>query len=161
MSTIELRPMSSAEYDGYFELLTHEYAKEKVASGNWPAEGAIERAVAEQLQLLPEGTNTPNHYLFSVVAPDEAEPVGILWYAVRGEEKPFVWVYDIMIHDAYRRRGYASQAFEAMEAQVQALGIDSIQLHVFGFNRGAQAMYEKLGYEVTNLQMRKTLPKEE
>jgi ribosomal protein S18 acetylase RimI-like enzyme len=37
------------------------------------------------------------------------------------------------------------------------MGINSIRLHVFGYNHSAIAMYQKLGYETTNLQMEKKL----
>jgi hypothetical protein len=45
----------------------------------------------------------------------------------------------------------------AMEAEVKAMGLDRISLHVFGHNPGARRLYEKLGYETTNVYMAKQL----
>jgi RimJ/RimL family protein N-acetyltransferase len=44
-----------------------------------------------------------------------------------------------------------------MEEVVKIAGLNVIGLHVFGYNTGARAMYEKLGFEVTDVMMRKWL----
>jgi RimJ/RimL family protein N-acetyltransferase len=44
-----------------------------------------------------------------------------------------------------------------LESIVGALGLGRIGLHVFRHNPGAQALYEKLGYEVTGTNMQKRL----
>jgi ribosomal protein S18 acetylase RimI-like enzyme len=44
-----------------------------------------------------------------------------------------------------------------METLVKEQGVDMIALHVFGYNVGAQAMYKKLGFEVTDISMKKWL----
>ncbi len=49
------------------------------------------------------------------------------------------------------------QAFQALEIKVRELGLHTIALHVFGHNHAARAMYEKLGYITTNVQMLKTV----
>ena len=51
----------------------------------------------------------------------------------------------------------ARAAMIAIEDEVRQLGIDRIGLHVFGHNRGAWALYDQLGYEVTNVNMAKTI----
>ena len=38
------------------------------------------------------------------------------------------------------------------------LGLQGIALHVFGHNTGAQALYGKLGYVPTNINMFKAVP---
>ena len=40
---------------------------------------------------------------------------------------------------------------------MQALGVQRIGLHVFGHNTGAQALYARLGYGVTGLNLLKPL----
>lgn len=39
----------------------------------------------------------------------------------------------------------------------QELGMKKIGLHVFGHNKVARGLYEKLGYETTNVVMAKTI----
>ena len=46
---------------------------------------------------------------------------------------------------------------EQLELIVTALGLSTIGLHVFGHNRGARALYAKLGYGVTGINMMKNI----
>jgi ribosomal protein S18 acetylase RimI-like enzyme len=155
---IELVPMTAEQYEDYLDILLPDYAQEHVKAGNWAEEGALERAREEMDTYLPDGVATDDHYLYTLVDPELNAAVGILWYAIRGpEHNRQAFVYDIKIDDQFRRRGYASQAFQKMETMVKEMGINVIGLHVFGNNYGAIAMYEKLGFEVTDLMMRKWL----
>lgn len=45
-----------------------------------------------------------------------------------------------------------------VEAEGHERGLTGIALHVFGQNTGAQALYQKLGYLPTNINMFKQLP---
>ena len=84
--------------------------------------------------------------------------VGIIWLArILQGTKPLMFIYDFQIDEPYRRKGYGEQTLQAAEEKTKALGLDTIALHVFGFNRGARALYEKLGYEITNINMAKKL----
>jgi len=56
-------------------------------------------------------------------------------------------------------RALATAAFAALEGEARARGLAGIGLHVFGHNPGARALYEKLGYETTNLHMFKKVPR--
>jgi ribosomal protein S18 acetylase RimI-like enzyme len=156
---IELVPMTAEEYENYLERMAPDYAREHVEAGNWPAEGAVERALKEMREVyLPQGVNTENQFLFTLVDPEIGQPVGMLWYGIVGKvDRRQAFVYDVIVDEAYRRRGYGSQAFEKMEERVKAAGIGLIGLHVFGYNTGARKMYEKLGFEVTDIMMRKWL----
>lgn len=151
---VTLEPMTEAEYQNFLEPAIAEYAQNHVQAGQWTAEEAAEKARKEFLDLLPDGVKTPNHYLFTLVN-ESQQKVGILWFAMRGPREAFV--YDIRIDDAFRRRGYGSQAFHELENKVRTLRGVRIGLHVFGKNHGAIAMYNKLGYEPTNILMAKTL----
>jgi len=156
---IELAPMTAEEYEDYLVGMAPDYAREHVEAGNWPEEGAVDRALKEMREVyLPQGVETENHFLFTLVDPEIGEKVGMLWYGFleRGSRKQ-AFVYDVIVDEAYRRRGYGSQAFEKMEEMVKATGVNVIALHVFGYNTGARAMYEKLGYEVTDYMMKKWL----
>lgn len=45
----------------------------------------------------------------------------------------------------------------ALEGEVRALGLSGVGLHVFGHNAGALALYRKLGYQPTSIQMFKAI----
>ena len=82
----------------------------------------------------------------------------MLWFAIQAQgHKPEAFIYDIMIYEAYRRQGYATSALKVMEAKVRELGFYKISLHVFGHNSPAISLYEKIGYQPTNIMMTKEL----
>ena len=154
---VTLQPMSEEDYQAFLEPATAEYAQGHVEDGQWSADEALQRAREDFHRLLPDGVNTPNHYLFTLVN-DEHQKVGMIWFTMReGPSAPFAWIYDVRIEEAFRRRGYAQEAFAQLEPKVKALGGNKISLHVFGNNHGARDLYAKLGYIETNVQMSKTL----
>jgi ribosomal protein S18 acetylase RimI-like enzyme len=149
-----LIPMTASEYAAYMASSIPHFADAKVASGQWAPAEAL--ALAQQMhdELLPQGLATPDNFLFTVR--DGSSPVGIgmLWFAAqqRGAQR-IAYVYDVDISPEHQRKGHASRAFVALEAEVQKLGLSGIALHVFGQNAGAQALYRKLGFLTTNINM--------
>lgn len=151
---IQLVPMTQSEFDSYLESSIPEYAADKVRAGNWTEAESLERSRKGYAELLPHGLVTPNHYLFSVKDSQSDERVGWFWLAV---EKDNAFVYDIVIEEKHRRKGYGTQVLRVAEVEAKRLGCNKIGLHVFGFNEEAFALYQKLGYEVTNINMSKTV----
>ena len=153
-----LIPMSAETFDHYQVAAVAGYAEDNVASGRWPEEGAIARSQADFAESLPHGLQTPDNYLFEISAGDDGVCVGYIWFAVvekNGLRSAFV--YDVEIKPEFRRLGHAEAAFDLLEPLVRKLGLSSIGLHVFSQNTGAQALYRKLGYGVTSLNMLKHL----
>ncbi len=111
--------------------------------------------------MLPAGVATPDNYLYILHDDATDTNVGRLWFAIREEAgQRAAFVYDVHIFPAFQRRGYATQAFQALEQQAQALGLARIALHVFGHNHAARALYEKLGFVATNIMMSKAVDKD-
>jgi RimJ/RimL family protein N-acetyltransferase len=109
--------------------------------------------------LLPQGPNAHNNFLYSVR--DESDEVGIVWFALRDSGVGrSVWIYDI-IHEGFRRRGYASRTLELVEDMAKKLGARCLRLHGFSHNHGAQALYEKIGYTATSLTVAKAVQPEQ
>jgi RimJ/RimL family protein N-acetyltransferase len=154
---IHLEPMTEAEFQAYLKPAIDDYGQGHVKSGRWRAEEATEKSAAEFRELLPNGVHSADQHLFAIK--DEAgTQVGMLWFAVRDNNgKRSAFIYDVRIGEAFQRRGYATQAFQALETLARDMGLAAISLHVFGHNTGARALYEKLGYIVTNLHMTKSL----
>lgn len=153
-----LSPMRPEAYGPYFEAAVRAYAKDNVAAGRWPAQGAVERARADFESSLPQGLATPDNFLFEILASDHGPSVGILWFAIQtrnGLRSAFV--YDFEVKPEWQRQGHGLRAFQALEPIVAAMGLSTIGLHVFGHNPGAQALYAKLGYGVTGINMAKHL----
>jgi ribosomal protein S18 acetylase RimI-like enzyme len=66
-----------------------------------------------------------------------------------------VFIYDIAVDPAHRRKGYARQALAEIEAFARDHGYVGVQLHVFGGNTGARRLYLEAGYVETNITMLK------
>ena len=150
--------MSEDDFRAYQENEIREYAEDKIRSGAWSQENAYELSVQTHRRLLPEGLATPGQYIFSIRDEDLGQNVGVIWFA-RFEEggKRLAFIYDLIILEQFRRRGYGTQAMLALEEKVKEVGLDTIALHVFGFNQAALGLYEKVGYEITDINMAKTL----
>jgi ribosomal protein S18 acetylase RimI-like enzyme len=153
---VRFEPMTEAEFAAYCESSIASYAAEHVRAGTYPEEGSVEKARSEFHKLLPQGIHTPGQTLVWLVDEPSGERVGHLWWAERASD----WfIYDVEIREAFRRRGYAQQAFEELERRARAGGAPSVGLHVFGTNSGAITLYEKLGFETTHRMMAKKLSK--
>jgi ribosomal protein S18 acetylase RimI-like enzyme len=154
---VRLEPMTETELQAYLAPAIAEYAAEHVKGGRWNQAESLEESRKEFMQLLPDGVRTAKQHLFSI-RDDAGENVGMIWFAEREQGgKRAAFIYDVRIDEAFQRRGYATQAFQALEKVVRDMGLAAISLHVFGHNTAARALYEKLGFVITNLHMSKSL----
>jgi RimJ/RimL family protein N-acetyltransferase len=155
---VRLVELEGAAYRAYREHLVRDYAADKVRAGAWSPAESENRAAKDVDGLLPDGPTTHDHFLYSVRDDAIRSEVGTVWFALRDSGVGrSVWIYDIVINENYRRKGYASRTLELVEQEAGALGARSVELHVFGHNHGAQALYEKMGYKVTSITMAKHL----
>jgi ribosomal protein S18 acetylase RimI-like enzyme len=151
-----LRPATQAEFDEWLPQQEAAYAELIAASGSMSPEAAREKARRDTQHLWSSGLGTPGQLVFRVIAGDE--PVGWLWLAVPGPDDPaMAWVYDVVVDEAYRGRGYGRQAMLLAEREALARGMTSIGLNVHGRNAVAISLYDSLGYAVTAQQMKKSL----
>jgi ribosomal protein S18 acetylase RimI-like enzyme len=85
---------------------------------------------------------------------EAGERVGYAWFVP--EDRPFgrvVFIYDIAVDPAHRRKGYAQAALGEIEAFARERGCVGVQLHVFGGNTGARRLYQRAGYVETDVTM--------
>jgi ribosomal protein S18 acetylase RimI-like enzyme len=153
-----LMPLLPDAFPAFLESSVVGYAQSNLEAGRWSVEGAVERSLADFNLLLPQGLATPDHFIYEIRARALGTVVGHLWMAIEtrhGLRSAFV--YDLEIAPEFRRQGHARRAFLALETVVAGFGIASIGLHVFSYNVGAQALYESLGYQVTGVNMQKSL----
>jgi ribosomal protein S18 acetylase RimI-like enzyme len=153
---VSLRGMTEGEFEVFLAESIPEYATEKVKAGNWDAKEALRRSREEHTKLLPEGLTSPNQNLYVVEL--DGNPVGRLWLSLDADVAGGAgFVYDLFVEEPFRRRGIAAQAMVLLEKEAVRLGLRSLALHVFGYNLPARALYQKLGYEITNINMSKDL----
>ncbi len=154
---IRLERLTAEELAPYLDRLISGYAQGHVRDGQWTAAEAPERSRQEIRRLLPQGVDTPDHYLYAIRV--GSQDVGRIWFARRQEAggAPHAFVFDLFIDPEHRRHGYAEAAMRAIEPKIRELGLHRVALHVFGDNAGAIRLYERLGYSTTNLLMAKTV----
>ena len=152
-----LRPMTEPEYAAWLAGIIPAYAADKVASGQWSATESVERSTQEYAQLLPHGLATPDNHHFTV-EDARGKNVGVLWFAVKTRfNKRIAYLFNIQVKPEYQRQGNALAAMEALEAEVLRLDLQGIALHVFGHNEGARALYAKLGFQPTSINLYKPI----
>jgi RimJ/RimL family protein N-acetyltransferase len=155
---VRLDPLPGERFPAFRAHLETHYARDKVDSGAWSLAEAPRRAAAELDGLLPQETDTRDHFLFYVVDTVTHEEVGTVWIHVRDQGSGrVVWIYDLEVFDRFRRRGYATRILAAVEDKARELGADRVELHVFGHNAAARRLYERSGYEPTSISMSKRI----
>lgn len=155
---ITFEPMGEESFQRYCEQAIRAYAEDHIRGGRWTPDEAYEKSAEEFRTLLPQGVATPDHFIYDLVEGEGRQAVGMLWLNTqqRGGERQ-VFIYEVEIYEPFRRRGYAAQAFALLDEWARERGASAIRLHVFGHNHAARALYEKAGYEPTNIQMIKRL----
>jgi len=141
--SLVLRPMTLSEFEAFFADSSESYVDELVSAGMTP-ESARAQADRQLAELIPDGLDSPGQAFFTAWV-DES-PVGTLWLST---ERPMAFVYDILVHESARRRGYGEAIMNAAARWCRDLGHPALGLNVFAHNPGARALYEKLGYQVT------------
>lgn len=155
---ITLTPIEQSDFEAFLEQEIVEYAQDKVKSGNWLAETAIEKSRTEFMNLLPDGLQTKDQFIFTILDKPSQTKLGVLWVQVKMDETPRrAFINDFVIQPQFRGQGFGKQALQALDIKMEEMNVESIMLHVFAHNTTAISLYEKMGYEVTNLYMRKSV----
>ncbi len=148
--------MNQEEFKQYISYAIEDYAKDKIASGNWSEDEAFDLSRQSFEQELPKDEKTENNHLFSIFHNNIL--VGMIWVLQKAPSNPNEgFIYDFVIFEQYRGLGYGKKAMKEVEIIAKKLGMNKIGLHVFGHNKIARGLYEKMGYEITNITMAKTI----
>ncbi len=73
-------------------------------------------------------------------------------------QQTYVGVENLVVEEAFRHQGVGQALMDQVNQWVEKLGLKYIELTVWDFNAGAQAFYEKLGYQTLHHRLRKDLP---
>jgi GNAT superfamily N-acetyltransferase len=147
--------MSNTEITAFLARSNDEYINERVAWGD-----SVERATREASEqtdvAFPNGKPARGHLIFHIECDGVA--VGALWIGpVRPELPTHFWVWDVMIDDPHRARGFGRAAMLLAEHEARAAGATDLGLNVIDTNRVARHLYESLGYAPTSTHMAKRL----
>ena len=82
---LRLEKMTATHFDDYMSRSIKEYALEKVQAGSWTQEDSLGNAKLTYDRLLPDGLNTPDNFLFSIINDDNV--IGYIWLGADSENK--------------------------------------------------------------------------
>jgi ribosomal protein S18 acetylase RimI-like enzyme len=135
--------MSQQEFDTFLDGSAESYILELTSAGMTP-ESAREMGEQQLAELIPAGLASPGALFHTAWVGDTA--IGSLWLST---DRPMAFVYDIVVDESQRRRGYGEAMMNAGARLCRDLGHPALGLNVFAHNPGARALYDKLGYRVT------------
>jgi ribosomal protein S18 acetylase RimI-like enzyme len=152
---VTLRPMTEAEYAAFMSGLSESYAADRARAEDMEIETARAAASKQLKEILSAGAATPGHRFWTVVEPG-GSAVGNLWVFVDDSQRR-AFIFDIAIDEGQRGKGYGEATMRALEEELRPTDVTHIGLSVMGFNTGARALYDKLGYTVSATYMLKRI----
>ncbi|MFK4568251.1 GNAT family N-acetyltransferase [Enterococcus sp. UD-01] len=147
---MKLAKMKQEEFNEYLKTAVSEYAQDKIKAGTWEEAEALQLAQNSFDELLPEGPQTKDNYVFSIYTSEIGEPIGLIWVKVTAQKG---FIYDFMIAEKYRGQGFGKQALLEIEKWAAEQGLAELGLHVFAHNQTAYGLYKKMGYLETDITM--------
>jgi ribosomal protein S18 acetylase RimI-like enzyme len=155
--TVTLRPMTSSEFDSVVDSAFAGYFAERVATGQTRQEDVAAETRRQREQYLPDGVATERMLLY--IGEADRERIGWIWLALPGvaNHPDTAWVYNVVVDAAHRGKGYGRGLMLAAERELVERGVSRLGLNVFGTNKTAIRLYERLGYQVLTQQMTKPL----
>ncbi|WP_203136391.1 GNAT family N-acetyltransferase [Microbacterium sp. JZ31] len=151
-----LTRMTAERYAAFEARVIAEFAEDLVNEGLHTPESARAESARQQAEAMPDGVDTEDGLVFRATVDDVV--VGALWLDVqRRSTGPHVFVMELHVEPAHRRRGFGAAMMRAAEDEARRLGADSIGLHVFGSNHAARALYRGLGYREAEVLLAKDL----
>lgn len=154
---MKLIEMSQKEFDAYYPGALKHLAEELSLARDISHDEALDLARKSFDSLLPNGdVKAPDQFLYTLHA--DGIKVGVLHFGIRRDRKaPYVYIWDIIIDQDQRGKGFGKQVMQAIEEQVIKLGHSRIALNVFGHNTPAVSLYKKMGYQPSSITMVKVI----
>lgn len=121
-------------------------------------EEALKNASEQFDKLVPNGNATPGQSFFDVVETNSGESIGFLWLGFQTRfGRKVASINDITIASANRGKGFGKALMKLVEDEARRCAAVRIRLHVFNSNQVAKNLYLAMGFEPTNLDMRKDI----
>ncbi|QWC23677.1 GNAT family N-acetyltransferase [Bacillus haikouensis] len=150
MSDLLFMEMTNIEFEQYFVDKIQRYTLVLTQNSVEECEDVNEKARNQLHNLLPNGIHTDGHYLFNIN--HDNQTIGYLWIK-KDEEKKSVFLYEIFIFNEFRNMGYGTRAMKKIESWMIQHDLLYLKLHVFGNNREARKLYEKIGFGIAGVNM--------
>ena len=149
---ITFRPMRADEFAAYRDYFIVDYADEISANFGHTLEQSRIIASKELAEDLPQNVATPDNYLLCMEQ-NENITIGYLWYKLY-DDGATAFILDFVVF----KDGKA--ALIVLENQLAQSGTRQIKLRVAYKNNKARQLYEKVGFNITGINMSKLLGSE-
>ena len=150
---IRLVPKSDEGTARWLPVAMSAYERARIDAGDTPELAAAARRQSQE-QFFPDGRLIEGHFLFTVLV--DGSDAGWLWIGPSSDPATW-WVWDIRVHDAFRRRGIGRETMLLAEDVARSQGATVIRLNVFAYNDGAIRLYDNLGYATASMLKQKRL----
>lgn len=147
--------MNEEEFTNYRSLFINEYAQDLQKNRGYLSEKARIKAIESIDKPLYQGISTSKNQLWcirQVNGPEEV--IGFLWLSITATS---AWISDFYIYSKWRGCGFGSLALSEMKKALKEMGIDEVGLRVAPENDSARALYKKLGFHITGINMSQNL----
>lgn len=155
---VTFRPIQEDEFQAYSELFLADYAAEIESNYGYSAERSMAQAKQELADDLPNGLETPNQFLLTIKHEDKGL-IGYLWYTLYDQGET-AFILDFILHKQFRGMGLGQASLNALEQRLDQSHIKQIKLRVAGDNKRAFKLYQRMGFDVTGINMIKHLDKD-
>jgi RimJ/RimL family protein N-acetyltransferase len=145
--SVNLRKMTSKEFDAFYEYSINNHASELMKEMGISFDDALSQTEAEVHGMLPDSMNTKDNFLMIIEDISDNRNVGFIWYLYEvtdGEQQ--IFLCDFVIDESERKKGYATEALSVMERNAIEYGCKVSVLFVAKENEPAQKLYAKCGY---------------
>ena len=154
---LRLAPMSEEDYQRFYNKSLQEYAYNQMKTGNWDAQNAVGMARNDLAEMLPQGLETPNAFLSNIIN-DAEEKIGMMWFYVDdGRPKKTAILLEFFLFPPFRGKGLELEALSTFEKGIHAIGVQRVELQVFGHQDEEIAMYTNNAYYKTMVLLAKDL----
>ncbi len=109
-------------------------------------------------RLVPNGRETPGQLFFEVIEKKSGDSVGYLWLGIQERfGRKVTSINDIIINESRRGEGLGKTQMMCVEQESKKAGAKRIRLHVFQRNELARKLYESMGFQISSIDMFKSV----
>lgn len=154
---IQLNPMTTKDFDQFYERLLIDYTKDTVLAFKMDHAEASEFANKQIKEMLAQGQKTPQNEFYTIVD-ENFGSCGQLWLLLKeNKNSKTLFIADIFIYEGMRGKKIGSRVLKWVDDHARKLGCSSVSLHVFGHNLRAYELYKKSDFHPYSIGMRKEL----
>jgi len=160
VNLVTLRGLNPDQFSAWLESSIKGYAQANVKAGRWQQKDSIKKAEDACNGLLPQGLETPGHYIYDINS--NSKTIGHVWLWIDLKTSPCkAFIYDIELLEEFRKKGLGRASMLTVESKAKELGAAILGLHVFAYNKVAHELYKKLDYSYVSHSMEKLLTKKQ